>query len=468
MPVVSNNPFIPRAVTPQPPELFDLSGLDTEAKSSIFQNCLDARAMNTLLGDTRWNESVRSDDFDRAARGIIKHFEHAPLGSWPPVGDWALLADKAGAFRDRCPNAALLSNIAVATSRMSAGLVTAAQAMYDAPIPNVSLAMGGSRLLRAPGRPPDLMAERQVPGGTHTKLVSGDGQVRDGSLPAGCSFAIDQYPWMCEAVDSMRLDVPERLWVLRNKEATKATLYSPTAGPIEDLPDILAKSVLCATSNNGRYVVTAAQNAGEVLLHDRANPQQPVRLPFPVRRDDKGVLPWQLSVDSCGAVFIASPELGLQFTADGVVRQVTLDRKFSNFRLAPDERYLVVNDAAGNLRLEDRQGLASKTLLHPTAVAPTLSPPKVLALVESPGRPWLATTSDDGRVLVYNLVGAEHDAKLEPVVEVSLRMQSPASRIQNAALWFSPDASELHVGYTELSPNPMAPRTVQLMRLQLV
>lgn len=463
MPLVSHNPF-PRHGPPSHVDgRFNLRGLPTEARAAVFEH-LDARAMNTLLDEGHWNDALLTEDFDRAARGLVQRAEHAPLGSWPARREWRVLADHAGDVRDRCPHAALLSNLWTASSRFAAGELTADQAVYRAPIPDVALDLCGSRVLQAAGRRPDLIARAHAPNEGAT-LVSANGEVRNEPALAHWQFAVHQCPFMCESVDSMPLeDAPARPFVVHDRNHAKCGLYLPATRDVVALPDVLARCYFAATSANGRYVFASSQDGGLLLLHDRDNATtHPLEYPASLRDDGP---PWQLSVDSEGVAFIAAGDKGFRMTLGMPTRTVDLDRRWSNFRLTADERYVVVNDATGtNLRLESRQGGASKTLLHPASDASVQTPRKILAIASSPGLAFFATTCDDGSLCVYDLTGTEHDGKLDPVLHMPLRMEG--RRMQNAVPWFDPDGSALRVAYTGMRNVPND-RTVQLMRLPLV
>ena len=140
----------------------------------------------------------------------------------------------------------------------------------------------------------------------------------------------------------------------------------------------------------------------------------------------------------------------------------------------------MVNDATGtNLRLEDRHGGASKTLLHPAARLAKILPfsfdlaasigaqhfAKLQSVAFSPGHAWIATTCSDGTLSVYDLAGTEHDATLSPALHLSLGTQPPPASVLHAVPWFDPDGSALNVAYTEGLGRGLT--TVQRMRLPL-
>lgn len=93
---------------------------------------------------------------------------------------------------------------------------------------------------------------------------------------------------------------------------------------------------------------------------------------------------------------------------------------------------------------------------------------RILSLAFSPGLAWIATTCSDGTLSIYQLVGAEHEAALDPALHMRLKTQPTSRGLQNAAVWFEPDGSAVNVGYTELMPEALADTAVQLMRLPLV
>lgn len=457
MPVVSNTPSV------WPTLSAFVNDLPDTAKSAIFGNVPDAGLMNRLLVQGGCKDAVLRGDFDHAARPLIQHMERAPLGSWPHWSEWEALADKAGELRHASAHAKLLANLWAGSMCLSTGLVTEDQATYQDPIADVALQC--SPLVYAPGRPPELVAIPRVRR-DDAAFVSAKGEVHGETTLTGLRFIDNQMPAMCEAVHSMHLDAPARRRVVQD-DAGALFLYDPSGEPLVPLPDALNWPMLAATSANGRYVASGPHFGSALLLHD-CETGKTTELALPDGLEDDDARPWQLSVDSEGVVFVAATDKGLQLAAGKEPQAVDLSCRWSNYRLGPDERTIVVNDATNtNLRLTHRQSGASKTLLHPAADMAGPYRRRILSLAFSPGLAWAATTCMDGSLAIYDLGGTEHDAKVEPALHLRLRMQGHTGWLENAVTWFEPDGSAVRVAYTEESRTSTA-RTVQLMRLPLV
>jgi hypothetical protein len=449
---------MPCKLAPPLADEVDWRGLPAKARAVILQH-VDAGNVSTLLEGERWMTSISNAEFERLAHGLIRGAEHGALGHWPSPRDLPRLAEAAAtvsaALREKGGvNATLLSNLCTASARLSAGQLTAADAVFGS-VDGVALSVGGSRLVRGPEGQPLLIAQSDVQP-QETTLLFEDGTVHDVPALRHLGFTANQVPGMCEVVDS-RLEDTAGYWVVRNRARTRCCLYNPREGTVADLPQVLAVCHYAATSANGRHVVAASAEHDLLFLHDSLTGTT-TQLDY----TDRPIC--QLSVDSDGVVFIATPDRGLRFAPGKPKHAVDLDRQFTNYRLAPDERFLVANDATGlNLRLQDRHGGASKTLLHAARID-ARNPHRNLSLTFSPGLAFIATTCTDGVLRLYDLMGTEHDAKLDPALEVPLRMHSRTGRVQNAVPWFDPDGRALNVAYTELRPSRAG---LQVMRLPL-
>lgn len=465
MPAIPQIASAPRAASPDVAHELDLGGLPSEARAIVLQQDLDAREMSTLLGDAQWDAAIRTDEFDRAVRRVVQRAERGPLGRWAALGDWRRLADKADGFKERCPHAALLANLWQGSARLEAGAVSSDHMQYAPPVPDLLQVVGGSRLLRAPGRPPECLCypfDTQAP----IQLVSPHGERRIPPELQGLGFSIDQDVLYCEAIDSRLLGQPTTRWLVTNHDRTRAWLYAPDAEtPLRPLPKELACAAYSAVSGNGRYVVAYEHHVG-LLLHD-CDTAHTTALSYPALSASRDAMPRQLSVDSEGVVFLATRDDGYQLSPGTEPRRVDLASESGNYRLSPNERHLVTNDATGtNLRLEDRRNGTTVTLRHPAAVD-AADGPRILAMVFSPGMAWAATSCQFGTLSVYNLIGVERGAILDPALQVSLRTQRPFAELAHVAPWFDTDGSAINVGYTERRDFRTGAE-VQLMRLPLV
>lgn len=423
---------------------------------------LDTRSMGAFMTDANWYEALGEKEIEPAARSAIEHAADQPFGNWPPLDDWKALADRARALKAGNPHATLLSNLWFGSKRLSSGAVGIEQAQYSALKQDVSLF--GVSLFQTPGFAPECVITSPQSG---LRLLSADGGER---MPAAFEHRTvrrNQGPGYCDVVDPLGSDNAWRPCVVYSPGAGTYGLFHPEQNEVTGLP-LSGDCTLFAVSSNGRFVVGAPQSTGSLFVHDRWNPNRelpPIELP--VKPDGTAINPLQLSVDSDGNLFVASADEGVQLDPWGAVRQrTTLDCVRGNFRLDPSERYLLTNDETGtNLRLEHRHGGGSKILRHPAATKGTALPLRIRSMAMSPVDTWIATVSEDtsATLSIYCLVGIEHDAILDPVVQMPLLNDRPVLDMGIAIPWFEPDGSALNLFLgTQWS------RGVQRVRLPLV